>query len=374
VRIAIVGAGLAGLTLAQRLVTAGAAVTVFERDAGPDVRGQGFRITVDEHGFGALRACLPAGLHERVLATAGPPGGFFRITDERLRDAVVVRFDPATTIGRQVDRQTLRSILLTGLDGVVRWGTPVPALEPADGGVAVLGERFDFAVVADGIGSVLRRAVHPAAEPVDLGVGGIYGRTPLRVDGTALLPERLHGSGILALLPRPGLAFFVTAMRFPGDRPDYLMWGVVTDEVPADPAAAARAAVAPAHPALRAVVEHTEPGQLLFSRFAAGRITGPSVLPPAAVLGDAIHPMPPLGAHGGNTALRDAHTLAEALLASPADLPGAAARYHAAMTGYATAAVRSAERQTRRLARGGPSTWVLRRALPVLRRTLRIGG
>jgi 2-polyprenyl-6-methoxyphenol hydroxylase-like FAD-dependent oxidoreductase len=369
-RIAIIGAGLAGLALAQKMRHEGADVVVFERDAGPDARRQGFRITVDEHGFGALRTCLTEELHQEVLASAGPPGGYFRITDERLRDAVVVTFDPETAVGRQVDRRTLRSVLLTGLDPVVRWGTPAASLVAAGDRVVVNGETFDFVAIADGIGSRLRKLVLPEAEPVDLGLGGIYGRTPL-TDPT-LIPPHLESSGILALLPRPELAFFVTAMRFPDDRPDYLMWSVI----PSPELAASLARATPAelvhqalsgvsNPVMRRIVAGTEPGQVLFSRFAAGRLSGPQLIPNAAVLGDAIHPMPPLGAHGGNTALRDAGTLAKHLLSATPST--AATRYRAEMTAYAKTAIRGAERQTR-LVRTAPATWLMRRALPLVRR------
>jgi salicylate hydroxylase len=58
-RTIIIGGGLSGLCFAQALTRAGADVVVCERDAGADVRGQGYRLTIDEVGSAALHACLP---------------------------------------------------------------------------------------------------------------------------------------------------------------------------------------------------------------------------------------------------------------------------------------------------------------------------
>ena len=54
---AIAGAGLSGLCLAQYLTRAGIDVHVYERDPGPFVRRQGYRIILDRHG---LRRCARA--------------------------------------------------------------------------------------------------------------------------------------------------------------------------------------------------------------------------------------------------------------------------------------------------------------------------
>src|SRR5262249_36857250 len=65
--IAIVGAGLAGLCLAQSLRREGLDIHIFERDPSPHVRRQGYRITLDEHGASALKKCLPPESFEAVL-------------------------------------------------------------------------------------------------------------------------------------------------------------------------------------------------------------------------------------------------------------------------------------------------------------------
>src|SRR5215471_168626 len=122
--VAIAGAGLSGLCLAQRLRQAGIDVHVYERDPGPFVRRQGYRITVDRDGIAALRDSLPDELFELALATGGTSGGFFRFTNARLRDAFKLTFNATPTGGRQMDRQVLRAILLAGLEDRVHYGKP----------------------------------------------------------------------------------------------------------------------------------------------------------------------------------------------------------------------------------------------------------
>lgn len=84
-RIAIIGAGLSGLTLAHGLRETGADVMVFERDSSANARGQGYRLTIDEHGDDALRRCLPAHLYDTARRTGGKPGHAFMFLDRRGR-------------------------------------------------------------------------------------------------------------------------------------------------------------------------------------------------------------------------------------------------------------------------------------------------
>ncbi|WP_422934370.1 FAD-dependent oxidoreductase [Sinomonas sp. P47F7] len=199
------------------------------------------------------------------------------------------------------------------------------------------------------------------------------------------------------MLPKPGLAFFATAMRFtqapagilPADAVppgldalgDYVMWGlipdpaetdVLRDQGPEELLRRARELTVGASPVLQSLVENSRIADTLFSRFSAGRPGGQRAFAHATAIGDAIHPMPPLGAHGGNTALRSAQALAARLASVPADVPGqipaAIDAYETEMTEYATAAIRAAESQTACLTRRGIGAFALRRILPLLRR------
>ncbi|MGU3649827.1 NAD(P)-binding protein [Mycolicibacterium sp. A43C] len=75
-KIIIIGAGLAGLDLAHGLTAKGFDAQVYERDAYPGARPQGYRIQLDAPSLDGLQQCLPTDLYGMALATAGspPPG------------------------------------------------------------------------------------------------------------------------------------------------------------------------------------------------------------------------------------------------------------------------------------------------------------
>ena len=70
-RVAVAGAGLGGLCLAQGLLKAGVDVTVYERDERLDGRRQGYRLHVDARAGLALEQCLPPGSLALFQATCG---------------------------------------------------------------------------------------------------------------------------------------------------------------------------------------------------------------------------------------------------------------------------------------------------------------
>ena len=117
--VAIVGAGPVGLTTAVLLQQRGAAVTVYERDAGPEARISGD--TLDLHADTGQLALQAAGLLPQFYALARP-------TAERLADrhGTVLREElptPETAQHRpEIDRQDLRRLLLAHLaPGTVQW-------------------------------------------------------------------------------------------------------------------------------------------------------------------------------------------------------------------------------------------------------------
>jgi 2-polyprenyl-6-methoxyphenol hydroxylase-like FAD-dependent oxidoreductase len=401
--VAIAGAGLGGLCLAQALYKAGIDVQLYERDRDPFERRQGYRLTIDPLGRAALRRCLPDELFELANAVGGKPGGYFRFTNKDLRDAFKISFTGDPDGGGQMDRQTLRTILLRGLESRVHFGMRATGVEQ-DGDAAVLrfadgsSTRSDVVVGADGVGSALRADILPGHEPVDTGVRALYGRTPLRIADRTMMPPALGKSGVLAIGETPGHAVFFTAMRF-GERPstafgrlapdatapvdeDYVMWGLIypaaDDPVTNEHATAAELhefageLVAPFHPAIRDLITAAEPDYTIQVPVLAGSRPRTWALSRATLLGDAVHVMPPLGAHGGNTALRDAALLADRLeqaFAHGESLDQTIATYQADMVRYAFDAVDGASKQLRRLTDPNPvQRWILLRALPRLHR------
>ncbi|MGC5033629.1 FAD-dependent oxidoreductase [Micromonospora sp. DT229] len=401
--VAISGAGLSGLCLAQHLMRNGIDVHVYERDPGPFVRQQGYRIILDRYGLEALRTSLPRPLYPLALATGDEPGGQLRFTDRRLRDAFTITFKDKTHATRQVDRQTLRSILQSGLDGRIHYGKAAVAVDDSDPARPRLlfsdGTAAPATVVvgADGVGSPLRTQLMPEADPVPTAMAGIYGRTPLRRNGASIIPDALRTSGVLAIADRPGRAFFFTSMRFaespreafarlaPGSYAptgeDYVMWGLLLrqEEVPEgtrrDLLALWNLATRMGtdfHPLIRRLVEAAELDTMVLNSFATGRRPNRWAVPRATMMGDAVHVMPPFGAHGGNTALRDAALLGRRLVEARAGgLPveQAIARYQEEMVPYAFRAVDTAAALMRRLTGSAAAPhWVLTRVLPRLHR------
>ncbi|MFC7535147.1 FAD-dependent oxidoreductase [Actinoplanes sp. GCM10030250] len=401
--VAIAGAGLSGLCLAQYLMRAGIDVHVYERDPGPFVRQQGYRIILDRYGLEALRESLPRPLYRLALTTGDEPGGHLRFTDSRLRDAFAITFKDEPHATRQVDRLTLRSILMSGLDGRIHYGKAAAAVDSR--GPAGLRLRFtdggavaaSVVVGADGVGSALRAQLMPDAEPANTAMAGVYGRTPLRQNGASVIPDALRTSGVLAIADRPGRAFFFTSMRF-GESPreafarlapgsyaptghDYVMWGLLLrqEEVPTGARGdllalrdlAARKSTE-FHPLIRRLVDTAELDTTVLNLFATGRRPHQWAVPRATMMGDAVHVMPPFGAHGGNTALRDAallgHKIVEAR-ASGTPVEEAIAGYQDEMVPYAFRTVDTAAGLMRRLTGGAAAPhWVLTRVLPRLHR------
>jgi 2-polyprenyl-6-methoxyphenol hydroxylase-like FAD-dependent oxidoreductase len=400
--VAVAGAGLAGLCLAQSLAQAGIDVQVYERDPEPFARRQGYRITVDRDGRAALEQCLPVRLFELATTVSGDPGGYFRFTNKDLREAFKLTFKAEPGSGAQMDRQTLRTILLLGLEDRIHYGKQATSAEEGPDGATLHfsdGTSATASAVAgaDGSSSLLRAQVLPDHEPLDTGSMALYGRTPLIVDGRPMMPPALGKSGVLAIGDEPGHAVFFTAMRF-GERPadafarlapghqapvndDYVMWGLVFPArqnpfAAREPSQAALHQHANAlsrsfHPAIRDLVAQAQPEYTMPASFAVARRPPNWAMSRVTLMGDAVHVMPPFGAHGGNTALRDAALLAGKLrrAARGGSAESALAEYQREMTGYAFEAVESAAKSMRRLTDSSRlQRWFLLRMMPRLHR------
>jgi 2-polyprenyl-6-methoxyphenol hydroxylase-like FAD-dependent oxidoreductase/esterase/lipase len=160
-RIAIIGAGPGGLTLARVLQTRHIAATVFERESHPDERPQGG--TLDLHPESGLLAVHLAGLDEqfRAIARYEDQGGRFVSKEGQ----ILLANEPNEESGDrpEVDRTELRAMLLDSLDpGVVRWGCNLLSIHQTDDGSYELlfehglTEIFDLVVGADGAWSRVR--------------------------------------------------------------------------------------------------------------------------------------------------------------------------------------------------------------------------
>jgi 2-polyprenyl-6-methoxyphenol hydroxylase-like FAD-dependent oxidoreductase len=179
-RVAIAGAGLGGLCLAQGLTKAGIEADVYERDGALDTRRQGYRLHVDSRAGLALQDCLPPELFDLFMATTGRPSTQFSVLSSKLRVLHETHgrpdLDPAAaeTLSTSVNRQTLREILASRLGDRIHFGSELDSFEQDDDRVVIQfagGEETtaDVLVGADGTGSATRWQYLPQADMIDSG-------------------------------------------------------------------------------------------------------------------------------------------------------------------------------------------------------------
>ncbi|MGW7264524.1 FAD-dependent oxidoreductase [Streptomyces sp. NPDC054842] len=166
-RIAIVGAGPGGLTCARILQRHDIPVTVYDSDAGPDVRNQGG--TLDLHEDDGQIALREAGLLDEFFRLSRPEGQEMRQLDPA--GTLLFHHVPAKGdhLKPEIDRGDLRDLLLASLaPGTVRWGHSLTSVDGPDRGPRVLHfadgttVEADLVVGADGAWSKVRRAVSSA--------------------------------------------------------------------------------------------------------------------------------------------------------------------------------------------------------------------
>ncbi|KUZ89339.1 monooxygenase [Burkholderia ubonensis] len=388
IHVAIVGAGLGGLCLAQALKRAGIAFDVYERDPALDSRQQGFRIRIDATGQRALAASLPAGLYALLRASASQRTAGTRFLTPRLTPAAgrvpacwqpdPPASEPEDLADLSIDRLMLREILMAGIEHHVHFGHAIDHYRMSPD--ARVQARFthgkfvhcDVLVGADGVNSAIRSQLTPAAAPADTGSICVYGKTRLPHADVAPGDETVLRGGTSVVFA-DGCAAVLEDMRFRADLParaastvprcrlsppdDYFYWALIGPRsrfgLDSLSAVAPRlpAALEPVarhwHPALQRLLYETPPSAVAALPVRRGRPDVPLPAGPVTLLGDAIHAMSPAGGAGANTALKGAGALA-ALLAEHAEsghgVRHAVARYAEQMRMWATDAVAASDR------------------------------
>jgi 2-polyprenyl-6-methoxyphenol hydroxylase-like FAD-dependent oxidoreductase len=329
----IVGAGIGGLAAGVALQRAGWQVSIHERAANPRELGFGLLLAPN-----ALAALSELGVADGIARAGAAMGG----VEIRTLDGRVTRRFNAQLGGPAVValRPELHGALLQAV-GASSLTVSSEAISFADDGqgvsVTFAGgglERADVLIGADGVGSVIRKQLHPIDPPP-------------RPSGFSALRGVAFGAGRhLGALSAVGYLDDGVEAATARAGSDAVYWYVslIAHElkVPRSPAAIL-AVLRPRFEApLAAILDATQPDDMRFDelfqreplqRWGAGRVT---------LLGDAAHPMLPHTGQGAAQSLEDAVALGLAL--SGADAIDQALRRYERVRG----------RRTRRFVRLGP--------------------
>lgn len=337
----IIGAGVAGLTLAQGLRLRSVPFRIFERHARSHIR-QGHRFRISGDGQAALDSVLSPQLRDLLGRTAAERHRFApRYVDARRLDfAAPEAVDPAGSM--PVDRTWLRMLASLELRDDICYEKEFCSYEIAEGLVQVKftdgsAARGRLLVGADGIKSRVRRQLQPDRKLLDLERWVVWGRTPMTEDLKRALgsPDLLswcmcldHESNVQIVVEPVTWSRSVrveSGGRLP-DFADYVYWVVCTassqyaEGLPktVEERKLYLARVSETwHPALKHLlgsaahelsacvpVLSSKPDIQISSAGHAGKVT---------LIGDAAHPMSPMGGSGGDTAIRNAADLARTI-------------------------------------------------------------
>ncbi|WKG01164.1 FAD-dependent monooxygenase [Mycolicibacterium sp. HK-90] len=320
--IVIAGAGIGGLTAALSLHAQGMRVVVVE--SARELAAMGVGINLLPHAVAELHAL---GLGDGVRSISATPA----VIDYYDSDGGLLFREPRGIEGGyaypqcSVHRGRLQMLLLDAVrdrigPDAVRTGAGVTDFEETSEGVRVTTRAGEFGaevfVGADGVHSMVRRRLHPGPDPLLWsGVRMFRGASHLEpyLDGrTMAIVKGPDGVELVVYPIGGGLVNWVLQVTegAPGPLPGDANWNT-----PADPAAVT-AHMAGWHldwlnPAelvecSDAVFEYPMVDREPLSRWGTRRVT---------LLGDAAHPMYPVGANGGSQAILDARALADELAA-----------------------------------------------------------
>jgi 2-polyprenyl-6-methoxyphenol hydroxylase-like FAD-dependent oxidoreductase len=206
-KIAIIGGGPGGLTLARLLQLQGINVTVYERDKDSEARIQGG--TLDLHTESGLAALDKAGLLNEFKRHYRPLAGLMRVVDSQ----ATIYFDEhaegkSETFGDEhhrpeIDRGPLRDILLNALPpGTVVWDSHIVSIEKLqdtwklhfqNAGTAIA----DIVIGADGSNSKIRPFVTDL-KPVYTGITMIEGFVKDAENNAPHIHKLLRGGKVFA--------------------------------------------------------------------------------------------------------------------------------------------------------------------------------
>lgn len=350
-KIAIVGGGPGGLTLAVLLQQRGAHVTVYERDPGRNIRVQG--ATLDLHEESGLEALRRAGLLEAFYAVHRPDAGKLRVLDQW---GVIHLDDHADENAREerpeIDRGPLRDLLLDALQpGTVVWDRRFVSMEKQQEQWLLHFENgttatADLVIAADGAHSKIRpylTTIRPVYSGITVVEGTIYNaeknapKLHALVNGGKIFALGNEQSLILSAKGDGSLSFY-TGCKTPehwgrdcgidfSEKKQVEQWF--------------RSAFATWDESWTELFAGDEITFVLRPQYHFPMEQHWEAQPDLTMLGDAAHRMPPYAGEGVNMAMQDAYEFAECLTSENfTDMKSAIAAYETSMRNRAAEVTR----------------------------------
>jgi 2-polyprenyl-6-methoxyphenol hydroxylase-like FAD-dependent oxidoreductase len=349
--ILIIGAGLAGLSLAQALRQHGIPFRIFERDDSRSFRAQGYRIRISSEGAASLQRLLPNHLYETFEGTCAPVIHGGHALDALTATEQEFNVPGGKARGNQqdkaynADRAVLRGLLMSGLEDVIEFGKKFDRFEAVQEGVVahfIDGTFVEGSVLigADGARSIVRRQLLPDMQVLDTEGRAVFGKTPVTATLRTQIPQQIGDGLTIASVPGEGrMKLFTDGMVFDRQQSialgsklrldipaDYIYWVLVFrhDVVPIDDTVLMTMSCEQAaeksleltgdwHDGLKALFRD----QMKEAASTLAFLTSPSDLKAAwsckttggydrvTLLGDSGRPMPPVGGLGANAAFQD---------------------------------------------------------------------
>jgi 2-polyprenyl-6-methoxyphenol hydroxylase-like FAD-dependent oxidoreductase len=326
-KVAIIGGGPGGLTLARLLQQQGVAVHVYERDASPRVRPQGSAL--DLHHDSGLKALAAAGLLAEFKRAYRPGADAMVVVNGQLEVLLDQHTHKVTQdfgdegFRPEIDRGPLRDLLVASLrTGTVVWDARFTAMQPSDAGWEIHFEKgaqayADVVVAADGANSKVRPYL-TAVQPVYAGFTLLEGVIPDAAQRVPALWQLIQGGSLTALENGQTISFLTK-----GDGAlNFWVWVKKPEEWLATSGITWTDRAAVSAWFTQEFSTWSPTWQNLFANEALTVVPRPSYYfplnqpwpsqPNLTLLGDAAHRMPPNG-EGVNQAMVDALDLAEAL-------------------------------------------------------------